>query len=109
MPTASPAALFAVLLTVTGCTTTTHTVVEKEHLPARAEWRTEHQTRQKCTTTTRRSTTGTRSDRSCRPVPDGTRQVRYQRPECWELELDSGQEVCVARDVWRRTKVGDRL
>lgn len=104
------AAVCIALLAAAGCSDSVHgKVVEKEHEPARTEWRTEHKTRQKCTTTTRTTTTGTRTRRSCRQVPDGTHRVRYQRPECWELELDTGKEVCVARDVWRRTKVGDRL
>ncbi|MET9158250.1 hypothetical protein ABZX56_11020 [Streptomyces parvulus] len=79
------------------------TVTEKEHEDARTTWRTEPKTKQECTS--RRTSTGT--TRSCRTVPDGTRRVRDVKPECWELELDTGDEVCVDEDLWNRTAVGD--
>ncbi|MFD4258188.1 hypothetical protein ACFWR9_11295 [Streptomyces sp. NPDC058534] len=83
------------------------TVTGKEHEDARTTWRTEPKTRQECTTKTRRIGKSTTTYRDCRTVPDGTRSVMDVKPECWELELDTGDEVCVSEDVWNATAVGD--
>lgn len=83
------------------------TVTEKEYEARQTIWRTVPKTKQVCSTSTRRTSSGTSTSRSCRSVPDGTRRVADVTPECWELELDSGDEVCVSEDTWRATDVGD--
>ncbi|WND34003.1 hypothetical protein RI578_06705 [Streptomyces sp. BB1-1-1] len=83
------------------------TVTGKEHDDARTTWRTEPKTRQDCTLKTRRIGKSTTTYRDCRTVPDGTRRVHEVHPECWELELDTGDEVCVSEDVWNATAIGD--
>ncbi|MEU3899784.1 hypothetical protein [Streptomyces sp. NPDC045251] len=83
------------------------TVTGKEHDDARTTWRTEPKTKQQCTTRTRRVGKSTTTYRDCRTVPDGTRRVHDFHPECWELHLDSGEEVCVSEDVWNATAIGD--
>ncbi|MGW6292440.1 hypothetical protein [Streptomyces sp. NPDC055058] len=83
------------------------TVTGKEYEPAKTTWRTEMKFKQQCTSRTRRAGTTTSTYQDCRTVPDGTRRVADYRPECWELDLDSGDDVCVSEDVWRRTAVGD--
>lgn len=107
--TAVVAALAAVAL-LAGCGGSTGpqgTVTGKEHDDARTTWRTEPKTKQECTTKTRRVGKSTTTYRDCRAVPDGTRRVYDFHPECWELELDSGDEVCVSEDVWNATAIGD--
>ncbi|HET6636787.1 MAG TPA: hypothetical protein VFH77_17350 [Streptomyces sp.] len=84
------------------------TVTGKEHDPAQTHWRTVAKTKRVCTTTSRRTGKTTSRSRSCRTVPDGTRRVADHSPECWELELDTGDEVCVSEDTWRATAIGDQ-
>lgn len=106
---AGVAAVAAVAL-LTGCGGATGpegTVTGKEHEPQRTMSRTEPKTKQQCTTTTRRTSTGPTTSRSCHTVPDGTRLVTDVHPECWELELDTGDEVCTDPDEWQRTRIGD--
>ncbi|MFJ2004745.1 hypothetical protein [Streptomyces chartreusis] len=100
---AAAAATGFLLLASCGVTEPHGTVTEKEHEPEHRTWRTEPKTKQECTT--RKTSNGTST--SCRTVPDGTRRVLDVKPECWELELDSGDEVCVSEDTWRATSVGD--
>lgn len=106
---AAVAAVTAVLL-LAGCGASagpSGTVTGKEHDPAKTTWRTELKTKQQCTTRTRRVGKTTSTYQDCRTVPDGTRRVADYRPECWELELDSGDEVCVSEDLWNATAIGD--
>jgi hypothetical protein len=101
------AAATVVLLAGCGTPGPEGTVTGKEHDEARTTWRTEPKTRQQCTTKSRRVGKTTSTYEDCRTVTDGTRQVADHRPECWELELDSGDEVCVSADVWNTTAIGD--
>jgi hypothetical protein len=106
------AALTAAALTLTACGTNPDvhgTVTAKEHDAAHTSWRTEAKTKRVCTTSTRRTGKTTSTSRSCRSVPDGTRRVSHHEPECWELKLDSGDEVCVSAEKWTATAVGDRI
>ncbi|MFE6362927.1 hypothetical protein ACFVP3_23375 [Streptomyces sp. NPDC057806] len=107
--TAVAAAVAAVAL-LAGCGSSADphgTVTGKEHEPSRTVWRTEPKTKQQCTTKTRRIGTTTSTYQDCRTVPDGTRQVADYKAECWELDLDSGEEVCVSKDLWHSTAIGD--
>jgi hypothetical protein len=96
-----------VALALVGCgATEVHgTVTSKEHDQARTEWKTEPKTKRVCTTSRRSGKT----TQSCKTVADGTQRVAHYKPECWELELDTGQEVCVSEDTWHATAIGDRL
>jgi hypothetical protein len=82
------------------------TVVDKDHERAVTHWRTVPKTKRVCTTS-RRAGTKARPQRMCSQVAVGTRRVSETTPECWELELDTGDEVCVSARTWRRTDVGD--
>jgi hypothetical protein len=94
-------------LAACGATGPHGTVTGKEHEPSHTTWRTVPKTKRVCAKTTRRTSKGTSTSRSCRDVPDGTRRVADVKPECWELELDTGNEVCVSEHTWRTTRVGD--
>ncbi|MFJ6730051.1 hypothetical protein ACIQPQ_34645 [Streptomyces sp. NPDC091281] len=92
-------------LLAAGCTETggPHgTVTGKEHELARTTWRTVPKTKRVCTKTRNRPAT------LCSTVADGTRRTLVTKPECWELDLDTGAEVCVSEDTWRDTTIGDR-
>lgn len=107
--TAAPAALIAsVLLAGCGSEELHGTVTEKEHKPAASSWRTVPETREKCSTSTRRAGKTTRRVRSCKTIQIGTKRVRETKPECWEIELDGDRDVCVDRERFERTEVGDR-
>jgi hypothetical protein len=102
----------AALTLATACSgsSTPHgTVTGKEHDPARTTWSTETKYRQSCTTSTSRVGKKTSTRRSCRSVPNGTRRVAHRTAECWELELDTGDEVCVSAAKWLKARVGDRI
>jgi hypothetical protein len=106
------AVLTAVALSLTACggDTAPHgKVTGKEHDAAVTVWRTETKTRQVCTTSSRKVGKTTKTSRSCRSAPNGTRRVPHTTPECWELELDSGDEVCVTAAKWHATDIGDRI
>lgn len=65
------------------------TVTGKEYKPPTVTWHSVPTTRQVCTKAT------------------GHRRTAVHRPGCWQLELDTGAEVCVSARTWRRTHLGD--
>lgn len=92
------AALAAVLLLAACGTGPAHaTVTGKEYKPPIITWHTVPITRRVCAT----------KRRSCRTVTTGHRRTAVHRPACWQLELDTGAEVCVSARTWRRTHLGD--
>lgn len=97
------------LLLISGCgPAQPHgTVTGKEHEAAHTTWHTVPKTKRVCTRSSRRVGKSTSTSRSCRTVPDGTRRVADVKPECWELDLSTGDEVCVSEHTWRTTRVGD--
>lgn len=107
------AALTVAALLLTACSgdgSATHgRVTSKDHEPAHTAWRTQKKTRQSCTTTTKRSGSKTRTVRKCRSVPASSRRVAHRTAECWELHLDTGDELCVSATKWLKTRVGDRI
>ncbi|MFI0262526.1 hypothetical protein ACH4OW_26195 [Streptomyces sp. NPDC017056] len=76
------------------------TVTGKEYKATGNQWTTEPQTKRSCS--------GTGAKRSCRTVGDGSRRVQRPRPECWEIELDTGDEICVSRGQWDKARVGQK-
>ncbi|MFJ8153895.1 hypothetical protein [Streptomyces sp. NPDC094468] len=100
----------AALLALSGCGAgSAHgTVAGKHHEPSHTTWSTVPRTKQVCTTTTRRTGGKTSRSRSCHSVSAGTRHVSHTTPECWELLLDTGADVCVSRHTWLTTSVGDK-
>ncbi|MFI6248990.1 hypothetical protein [Streptomyces sp. NPDC051016] len=100
----------AALLALAGCGPSgPHgTVTDKEYEAAHTSRQTVPATKHVCTWTAKRSGTTTTRKRSCRDIAAGTRTVTHTRPECWELELDTGDEVCVSHHTWLTTDVGDK-
>lgn len=111
--TRRPAALAAALVTallLAGCggSDPVHgKVTEKEYDRARTTWSTETKTKRVCTTSRRRSGKRTTTSRTCHNVSTGTKRVAHRHPECWELDLDTGRDICVSEHTWRTTDVGD--
>ncbi|GHA01050.1 hypothetical protein ACFOOM_12435 [Streptomyces echinoruber] len=97
------------LLLLAGCgSSQPHgTVTGKDYEAARTTWHTVTTTKRVCTTSSRRVGKSTSTVRSCRTVPTGIRRVAGYRPACWQLELSTGDEVCVSEHTWRTTHVGD--
>jgi hypothetical protein len=89
----------ALIATVAGCDSAGGRVVEKEYEPAR--------TRVVSTPVYGTECAGTGTKRKCVSKQIGTRDDRKFDPECWELDLSDGSEVCVSRQVWESVKVGD--
>lgn len=85
------------------------TVTAKDHEPSRTTWTIGTRYRRACTTTTRRTGKKTRTVRSCRNVPNGTRRIYHHSPECWGLDLASGEHLCVSAATWLKTRVGDQI
>ena len=104
------AALATCVLTLVSCGSSTPqgTGPGKEHEAAHTTWSTVPTKKRVCTWTTRRVGKKTSRVQSCSTVSAGTRQVAHTTPECWELELDTGDEVCVSAHTWRTTAVGDK-
>lgn len=77
------------------------TVTEKEYEKAVWQFKQEPVHTDRCTTN--------RGQRTCSRHQTGTRQVHVlTRPECYELELDSGWEGCVSRKAYEALNVGDK-
>ena len=110
---AAVCAALTVAALVTACSTATGTphgrVTAKDHEPARTTWTTGTRYRHACTTSTRRSGKKTRTIRSCRNIPDGTRRIVHRSPECWGIDLDTGDHLCVTAHKWIKVRVGDRI
>lgn len=106
------AALTVTALT-TGCShvpSTPHgTVTAKDHEPARTTWTTATRYRTSCATKTRRSGKKTRTSRSCRQIPNGRKRIYHRSPECWGLDLTTGDHLCVTASKWIKTRVGDQI
>jgi hypothetical protein len=102
---AAVCAALTVYALVTACSSATATphgrVTAKDHEPSRTTWTTGTRYRHVCTTTSR--------TRSCRQVPNGTRRIIHRSPECWGLDLDTGDHVCVTAHKWLKVRVGDRI
>lgn len=97
---------------VTACSSGHHTphgrVIAKDHEAARTTWTTGTRYRQACTTSTRRVGKKTSRTRSCRQVPNGTRRIIHRSPECWGLDLDTGDHLCITAHKWIKVRVGDQ-
>lgn len=110
---AAVCAALTIAALVTACTSTgaaVHgTVTAKDHEPARTTWTTGTRYRQSCTTRTRRFGKRTRTTRSCRQVPNGTRRIIHRSRECWGLDLSTGDHLCVTARKWIKTRVGDHI
>ncbi|GAA2107760.1 hypothetical protein [Streptomyces synnematoformans] len=105
---AASAAAIAALALLAACGSDLHgTVTEKEYEPAKTSWKTVPETRQECTTSTKRSGKTSRRVRSCKDIQVGTKKVRHTAPACWEIELDHDRDVCVSKQKFEATSVGD--
>ena len=110
------AALCAALTTAALATACSHvpstphgTVAAKDHEPSRTTWTVGTRYRRVCSTTPRRSGKRTGTSRSCRNVPNGTRRIYHHSPECWGIDLASGEHLCVTAARWLKTRVGDHI
>lgn len=93
---------------LTACGDQMHgTVTEKEYKPAKQGWKTVPETRRECSTPPRPPGSSAPPARSCRTIQIGTKRVPHTTPACWQIELDGDRDVCVDRERFEGTDVGD--